>query len=427
MRSLGRLLLVFLVATIAITSVAFGSGFSIFEQGAKATAMAGAFAATADDPSAIFYNVAGIAQQRRFTILAGGTAINFSNQFVGDPNDPFSAGSTGNYRRHTFVPPNAYVVMPVGSNLTFGVGMFTPYGLRTNWADPWVGRFSARDSNIKMVDVNPALAFQTSDGRFAVGAGADYRRARIALNRNNGALNPFTQRFTDVANVYLSSDWKSAWGWNVGVLFKPSEKFRIGAAYRADMDIDFTGDATFTQIPSGYPQFDAVVKSQLPPNQRIATTLPTPAVAQIGIGTGVIPNWNIEADITHTTWSRFKTLSVNFPLTPQINLNRPQNWKDTYSYRLGANHPVTPDWDVRLGVLYDENPQPTAAVSPLLPDSDRRGVSFGLGYHGGPWIVDGSVFLLHFDRRNTFGQSTDLNGVYTTEANLLSLNLGYRF
>jgi long-chain fatty acid transport protein len=278
-----------------------------------------------------------------------------------------------------------------------------------------------------MVDINPAVAFQTSDGRFAVGVGADYRRARIMLNRNNGATNPFTQRFTDVANVYLSSDWDSAWGWNAGVLFKPSDKFRIGAAYRAPMDIDFSGDATFTQIPTGYAQFDAGVKALLPPNQRIKTTLPTPAVAQIGVATGVVPNWDLEFDVTHTTWSRFKTLSVEFPLTPQINLNRPQNWNDTYSYRLGANHPVTPDWDVRLGILYDENPQPTEAVSPLLPDSDRRGLSFGLGYHGGPWIVDASVFLLHFDSRNTFGKSTDLNGEYSTEANLLSLNLGYRF
>ncbi|HWS72559.1 MAG TPA: transporter, partial [Thermoanaerobaculia bacterium] len=68
--------------------MAFGSGFSIFEQGAKATAMGGAFAATADDPSAIFYNIAGIAQQRQLTVLGGATAINFANEFKGDPNDP---------------------------------------------------------------------------------------------------------------------------------------------------------------------------------------------------------------------------------------------------------------------------------------------------------------------------------------------------
>ena len=93
---------------------AFGSGFSIFEQGAKATAMGGAFCATADDPSAIFYNVAGIAQQRHTAFYAGGTAINFANEFAGDPNDAFTSGQKGFYKRHTFVPPNAYAIVPIG-------------------------------------------------------------------------------------------------------------------------------------------------------------------------------------------------------------------------------------------------------------------------------------------------------------------------
>lgn len=415
-----------------VAATAPGSGFALYEMGAKAVAMGGAFAATADDPSAIFYNVAGLAQQRRFTIMAGGTAINFSNEFRGDPNDPFASGTTGHYRRHTFVPPNAYAIVPIGSNLTFGIGVMAPFGLRTSWADPWVGRFAAKDSEVKAVSVEPAVAWQTSDGRFAIGGGPEYRRGRVILQRNNAltgsGVNPFTGRIVDVANVYLSSDWNSAWGWNVGVLFKPSSNWRIGASYRADMDIDFTGDATFTQIPTGNPQLDALVKAGLPPNQRISTTLPFPAHAYLGVATSLVPNWDIEADVTRTTWSRFKSLDVAFSQTPAINLHRDQNWKDTYSYRLGANHAATPDWDVRLGILYDENPQPTEAVSALLPDSNRKGATFGVGYHPNRFIVDATVFVLHFDTRGTLGRSAEgLNGEFSTDAVLLSLNLGYRF
>src|SRR6185369_17032106 len=115
-------------ASLVVSGVAYGSGFSIFEQGAKATAMGGAFAATADDPTAIFYNVAGIAQLRKTEVMAGGTGITFSN--------PFTSGAKGEYKHHLFVPPNAYAVMPIGENLTVGVGAFTAYGLRTNWDDP---------------------------------------------------------------------------------------------------------------------------------------------------------------------------------------------------------------------------------------------------------------------------------------------------
>ena len=95
--------------------------------------MGGAFAATADDPSAIFYNVAGIAQLRRTEITFGGTAINFQNSFTGDPNDLFTAGMTGSKNRaHTFIVPNAYATMPIGSNMTVGVGVFAPFAKRGN-------------------------------------------------------------------------------------------------------------------------------------------------------------------------------------------------------------------------------------------------------------------------------------------------------
>src|SRR4051794_9606260 len=151
---------------LAVSGAAFGAGFGLFEQGAKATAMGGAFAATADDPSAIFYNVAGIAQQRHASFLMGATAINFANEFTGDPNDAFASGSRGFYKRHTFVPPNAYAIVPIGGNLTFGVGVNAPFGLRTDWDDPWIGRGASRDANIKVLSVEPAVAWQSTSGVF---------------------------------------------------------------------------------------------------------------------------------------------------------------------------------------------------------------------------------------------------------------------
>ena len=411
------------------SSSAFGSGFALFEQGAKATSMGGAFAALADDPSAIFYNVAGIAQQRKTEVLFGGTAINFNNQFTGDPNDVFTSGTTGKYRAHTFVVPNAYFVMPVGQNLTFGVGVMTPFGLRTNWANPWIGRFVSRDANIKTVSVQPSLAWQTSDGRFAIGGGAEYRRAELTLARNAiGPFNPFNGRVPDVASTYLKSDWENKWGWNVGFLFKPGP-WRIGLSHRAQMDMNFNGNVTVTQILTGIPAYDAQVTPLLPPSQPVKTSISFPAFTHLGLGHSG-PDWDVEFDVVHTNWTRFKNLTVNFVTTPAASFTRPQNWKNADSYRIGANRRVTSDWDLRLGALYDKNPQPVEAVSPLLPDADRIGVTFGFGWHRGPWVADFSEFVLHFKHRSTNGQAdpvNNINGSYKTDANLLSLNLGYRF
>ena len=31
-----------------------------------------------------------------------------------------------------------------------GIGLTTPFGLRTNWEDPWVGRFVSKDANVNV-------------------------------------------------------------------------------------------------------------------------------------------------------------------------------------------------------------------------------------------------------------------------------------
>ena len=417
-----------MILTCFVSAAAFGAGFSIFEQGAKATGMGGAFAATADDPSAIFYNPAGLAQQRSLTVLGGATFINFTNEFVGDPNSEFTSGVEGKYNRHTFVPPNVYATIPIGNNLTIGLGAFSAWGLRTDWHDPWAGRFISRDADLKTMSFEPAIAWQSTDGKIAIGGGIEYRRGRVILNANRGTLNPFNGRFVDVSNTRLESEYANDYSYNAGFLWK-TDRFRFGASYRTDMDLEFKGKADFTQISTGNTQLDALVASQLPPDQTISgTTLPFPSITAVGVAFKPADNWDVELDVTHMTWSRFKELTVHFDVTPSASFTRPQNWDDSSCYRLGANIKATSDWDVRLGVLYDQNPQPTEAVGPLLPDSDRIGATFGAGYHHGPFIVDAAAFILHFKDRSTNGVNADgFNGTYQTDAVLWSFNVGYRF
>ena len=421
-----------LTATLSLTCLlatsAFGSGFLIPEQGAKASAMAGAFAATADDPSAIFYNPAGLAQQRHMAAYAGTTLINFTNEFTGDINSAVTSGVEAKYNRHTFNIPNMYAVVPFGENITVGVGVFAAFGLRTDWADPFAGRYISKDADLKTTSVNPAIAWQTSDGRLAIGGGVEYRRARVILNANRLASNPFTGRIVDVANTRLVSEYGSDIGFNAGILFKASDRWRLAASYRSAMDIDLEGEAEVTQISTGNAQLDAIIGAQLPPDQAINTTLPFPEITTVAAAFSPNENWDIEVDIIRTGWDRFKALDVEFEQTPAFSFTREQNWEDSNSYRLGVNHNATEKWDVRFGFVYDENPQPIEAVSPLLPDSDRLGGSIGAGFHAGPFTVDGSLLVLHFKDRDTQLQNPEgFDGLYETDALLWSVNLGYRF
>lgn len=422
-----------LTLTLALSSPLplAAAGFSLFEQGAKASGRAGAFAATADDPSAIFYNVAGIAYQRRMATTAGATAITFgASEFRGDPDSPYPGESRAEFEQHTFIIPNVYVIYPVGENVTLGFGQFTPFGLRSDWAEPnsYPGRFISQDANLKTVSLQPSAAWKTDDGRFAVGAGIEYRTSHLSLERNQARFNPFTQRIADVAHVRLNSDWNDGIGWNLGLMFRPSERWSFGASYRANIEIDYEGDAKFTQIMTGNPQFDAAVGAALPPNQDISTTIDFPSFMHLGVATTVIPEWTVEFNAVQMGWSSFDRLLVEFAETPENNLNVVENWDDAWSFRLGGERPVTDRWTVLLGAVYDQTPQPIEVMGPLLPDADRYGVTIGLSYERGPWTVDVSNMALFFEERGTEGRNHDnFNGTYETNANLLSVNLGYTF
>lgn len=417
--------------TLSIAPLGFAAGFSIFEQGAKATGMGGAFSATADDPSAIFYNVAGIAYQRETAVTLGGTLISFRNEFTGADYEFPGPGTTESYEDHLFTPPNAYFIMPIGENATFGIGQFTPYGLRTHWEeqDAFTGRFISQDANLKVFSVQPSFAWKTSNGKFAVGVGAEWRTSKVSLEKNIAAVNPFTLQVADIGHVVLTSDEiNDAWGYNVGIIMRPNDRWSVGVNYRAPITIDYKGDADFTQISTGNAQFDAIVATQLPPDQGITTSVDFPANLQIGIATTAIPTWTLEFDAVLTTWSEFESLIVDFenPSTPSLVNN--EHWEDAWSYRLGANKHVNDMWQVQLGVLYDESPQPVWNVGPLLPDSDRVGLSFGVQLTHGNWTLQLSDLYLPFVDRDTLGQNEDaFNGVYETTANLMSMNLGYKF
>ena len=40
----------------------------------------------------------------------------------------------------------------------FGLGVNAPFGLKTDYDDGWIGRYQALKSQIKTINVNPALS-----------------------------------------------------------------------------------------------------------------------------------------------------------------------------------------------------------------------------------------------------------------------------
>ncbi|MCS7313657.1 MAG: outer membrane protein transport protein [Acidobacteria bacterium] len=415
------------------------AGFALFEAGARAMARSGAFVATADDPAAIFFNPAGLAfQTPRWQIYGGATLIVPRAKFEGA--NPFPGdGVTHDLKTKVFLPPNLYVTYKVHDRITVGMGLFSAFGLGTAWEDPanFTGRYLSFDSGLQTLSLQPTVAVQVSD-QLAIGGGPEVRFSKVTLNRYFPFFDPFRFAFVDAARVHLESDWTLSVGFAAGILYKVTDQLRFGIAYRHHMTPDLEGELTLERLPTGNPQLDALLSAALPqqPLKARAAHFAFPRELLLGVGVSPWPTWDFELDVYWTQWSRFETIFLEVPDQPTFNQEVPENYKDTFSVRFGAEKRLTDQWSLMGGFYFDQNPVPIESVDPVLPDADRWGVTLGVTYRRGAWRVEVTEFLLFFRNRTVTPDRCEAEqvvcsrgyfGTYKAFTNLLGINVGYQF
>lgn len=442
---LTRLLVPLAVLAFLVAPPASPSGFQIMTQSARAMGMGLAFTAVADDPSAIFYNPAGLGWQKHFEAEIGSSFITkIKGDFEGA--NPFPGiGVTEDQHKTTFTLPTLYAVVPLTRELNFGLGIFSQYGLgyrwdnaencggncRTNPVSPtsFSGRFIAQNAVIQTADLNPVFSFQALPS-LSLAVGADYRVSKVQLEKNQAAINPFTQSAVDVAHIKLNSELTDnhGWGWNAGILFRPIPQFSLGAAYRSHIKVDYEGTARFEQRLTGDPRFDAAVAAQLPQGSHpVTTSIDFPATVNLGLAVVPVESFTIALEGDWTQWDRFQSLDILFPDLTGRDLHRPADWSNAWAYRVGLEKKFGA-LAVRVGYYRDKTPQPLADAGPILADADRDAFTAGLGFGTERWGIDISDLYLKFKKRDTRGVAHDrYYGVFREEANIFAFSFRAAF
>ncbi|MEO8190625.1 MAG: outer membrane protein transport protein [Acidobacteriota bacterium] len=427
---LNRISLPLALVTFLAAAPAFPAGFQVMTQGAKATGMGLAFTAVADDPSAIFYNPAGLGWQKHFEAQVG---AEFLSKVKGDfegANPYPGVGVSEKQHSTTFVVPNVYAVVPLTNELNFGLGINAPYGLGFRWdrAETFSGRFVSQNAVVQTVDLNPVISFQATP-TFAIAVGADYRVSKVQLERNNAAINPLTNSVVDVAHVKLNSKLQDnhGWGWNAGILFKPIPQFSIGAAYRSKIKIDYEGTANFEQRLTGTP-FDALVAPQIPKGTHpVQTSIEFPATMNLGTAFTFPSDFLVSLEADWTQWSSFKALDIRFPDLTGRDLHRETDWRNSWAYRIGVQKKFGA-MAFRAGYYRDKTPQPTEDIGPLLADNDRDAYSVGFGFGTDHWGIDLSdLYLKVHDRSNPSRSNDNFYGTFKEAVNIFAFSLRVAF
>jgi len=415
------------VCALAVGPV-LASGFSIYEQSAKASGRAGAWVARADDAAANWYNPAGLVRlEEGFQVQFGINLIPIGKDSDFTVTDPFYMGLVGQLPPETYsgvenlaTPINLYFSHKINDRIAWGVGVTTPFGLITEWEDLPVTS-SAKRSELVTFVVNPNVSFALGE-QWSIAFGVDYIHAEVKEFSRLANVNPAPPPLVwDESNLTGSGD---DWGWNAALRWA-NERWAVGLTYRAELSPSVDdGELIWADTPIL--------------NSSGTTSLDLPAQAAIAVAWLIDEDFDLEFDIAYAGWSSFKELNIKVdnPLLGDIVLE--ENWKDTYSYRIGGNWALAEKHNLRFGVVYDEAPVPSETMRPSIPDGNRTGVALGYGFSPEKWGLDFYVMPLFFEdaiadgaTANKPGVSPDPDGVidgkYESMTTLLGLSVNFKF
>jgi long-chain fatty acid transport protein len=349
-----RTIILFLLCLVPLD--AFGAAFLIYNQDAKATGMGMAVVSSIDNASAVFYNPALLVDQGGFGFSANDTMIWPEMRHE----DPITGQRTYTKATSHHVP-NGYAKYTKG-NFSFGIGVFSPFGLSTEWPTGWAGRYLTTYAEIKTTYINPVIAYRVND-RISIAGGVSYVTSSIKMKN---AVNLGFLGLPDGAAT-LSGDGEGI-NYNLAATARLPGEYTVSATYRSPTTIRYDGRANFSLPPP-------LASSST--GASAALTLPFLAVAGIAKRIGGL---TLEGDVLYTGWSSMSNYRVTSD-NGSANSFFYKNWFNTPSIALGANYQWNNFLEVRAGYMYDKSPVPKATLSPELPDSTRHIYTAGFSLH----------------------------------------------
>ncbi|MDD2850858.1 MAG: outer membrane protein transport protein [Desulfuromonadaceae bacterium] len=449
-----KLILACVLATMTgVTTLAGAAGLKVNEQGAKAMAMGNAFTAQADDPSALFYNPAGIAFLKGTQVNLGSTTIYVpSTEFTGTAplsgTAPTGVGTTSvreNSKNDIFIAPAFYATHSFeGMPISVGLSVNAIYPLAKSWDNSSAFRSQITNIAVKPINVQPTVAYRFDEMNLAVAAGLDVTHAIVTLQKTSYSIDPDTPNSAYERGPLGLDGTATDVGWNVGLKWKPIPSISFGVAYRSEIKLKIKGDANIlVTTPTGFSTIGMTTSatstySQMRAVSGVSSTITLPDSLALGVAWQPTDALTLEFDAERTGWSSMKSLGFHFDSPQFANLNnappdnpKALNWKDVWCYKVGSQYALTKNIDLRAGYMFDQNPVPDSTLGPLLPDADRHSFSIGQGFHNEHFSLDLAYMWTHFVDRTVNNQDmTTLlgeNGTFKSDVHLFGGSITVKF
>lgn len=346
--------------------------------GSKAAGMGTAFAAVADDPSAILFNPAGLTQLKGTNFYSGGTLVFPSSQYMSP------SGESEKSTFQIFPAPLLYATSDFNTDaMCFGLGIYSPFGIGgTKWPETGLTKYVSTESIIGTFAVNPVVALRLNS-RISVGAGFYYQYATLA---GESMVNQTMLRAGD-GKLSLEGEG-GGWGYNAGILLFPGRTFSFALSFRSGSKAEQNMTVSLDNIaPSLSPFFGgSSFKTDA------SSAIDFPEVVTIGVAFRPTAKLTFAFDADRAAWSSLNAIDVKVQnkVAPAGfgDIVIPFDSKDAWQLKAGVEYKVNDRLALRGGYLYTQTYMPDITISPGNPDSNQHGVSLGFGYKMGRFTFD---------------------------------------
>ncbi|MDL2286186.1 outer membrane protein transport protein [Desulfococcaceae bacterium OttesenSCG-928-F15] len=429
--------------SIFAVSSAYAGCVDTYGIGAKATAMGGAYSAYADDPFAVHYNPAGLSQIKGPVMAAGVHVMDPSLTIKGFNIEGSKLASKGVHRFGDDFPilvaPHMGYAMPINDKISFGIAAYAPWGLEVRWPKYQDGVYDSFHSYYERLAVTPSISYKVND-KLSLGfgislgyskSGAEKYMSYFGTNNDpiptlggltgqqfkntvlaSGPAHPlFSAALLDGARIDAEMEDDFNYGFNFGLMYKPTETITLGLTYRSHTQAKFSGDIKFTS-----PTLEQVFGSATQ-RGKVRMQYDHPQQIQAGIRYQPHERFSMEFDIVWTNWSYNERQKETITFKgSSFDAIYDRKWDDTRQIRFGAEYIVN-DWcTLRGGYFYDPTPIPDDTLDLMWPDADKKTYSIGAGFKVTQNLTIDTVFqITHIEQDRVIGgESSNMNHAYET-------------
>ncbi|MDO9511720.1 MAG: outer membrane protein transport protein [Bacteroidales bacterium] len=399
--------IILLIAAFSCT-MAYAGGYQVRLQGVKQSGMGLVGSSTCFGVNSMYYNPGALGFMKdRFEVSAGISPIFSSITYRS-----FESNYTAKTENPVSPPFYVYAAGKITDDLVAGIGVMTPYGSKSVWADDWKGRYLIQNIALKAVFIQPTLTYKVHD-MLSIGVGLDYVMGSVELQK---AL-----PYNDNSYANLSGDATSM-GFNVGLIFKPTDYLTFGIDYRSKVDVTLEGgDAAFYAPAS--------LAGAIPAANKFGATLPLPGNLDVGVSWQATEDLLVAFEVNYVMWGVYDTLKFTFEEQGALlNSSNPRMYESKIIPRIGIQYNVSDKLQLRAGGYYDPTPANSDYFTPETVTLNTIAFTAGLTYIPVRNLEIDVAFL------QTLGQETDMNytpgnfgGKYKSASSIPGLGITYKF